>query len=360
MRGGQPWVRIVIGLVVSAAVVAAAGFVGFRLGQRTLDVRATDPVPASAVTVTATEGTLVDERPVSIDAVWHTGVEVFNRLTGTITWVAAASGTLFEIAAGKVLYLVDETPVVAFPGLIPAYREMGPGATGADVAQLQQYLVESGYEIAAADGTWRSSTTTAYRNWRVDNFLPARGNVPLGEVVFLADLPLRTTASNDFAVGRLVVDGELLFVALDGSPTLTLSLPSDSPMHVEAGAPLIIDFAGTPVDGVATDRQLRAEDGSRRIDIDVVGDSTLCVTWCEVVPTVGISAWAAIVVLKGPATGVIVPVGALRSGPSGAPVVVTADGVSKVVEVVLQVGGQAIVRGVQAGEVLVLATPPPP
>ena len=70
--------------------------------------------------------------------------------------------------------------------------------------------------------------------------------------------------------------------------------------------------------------------------------------------TSGVSSWPAVVRLKGPATGVVVPVGAIRSGAGSGTVVVTQEGSSVPVEVVLQVGGDAIVTGLSAGDVVVI------
>jgi peptidoglycan hydrolase-like protein with peptidoglycan-binding domain len=350
------WPRT-IGVLAAVCVAALLiALVGYRLGHRTLNVQPSEPAAPSPATVASSEGTLVDERPVIVDAEWEPGIEVLNRLSGTITWAAAGPATLYGIEAGNVVYSVDEVRVVAMPGTVPAFRDIGPGVSGADVAQLQQFLNSEGYPISGADGTWRGSTTTAYRQWRVDNLLPVANSAALGEILFLPDLPISTTTTEDLLVGGLVSDGQALFVALDSAPALSLYLPADSPFQIEPGAMVEIDFAGVPVIATATDRQLQVEGGARRIDVNTAESAAPCDPWCTKIPPRGVSSWAATVVVKGPASGVILPVGALRSGPDGAPVVITADGSTKEVKVVLQVGGQAIVTGIDAGETLILPT----
>ena len=63
--------RVAWVLVVLVAFVGV-GFVGFGLGKRTLEPAPAVPVSASPVTVVAAEGTLVDERPLSVQAAWGT------------------------------------------------------------------------------------------------------------------------------------------------------------------------------------------------------------------------------------------------------------------------------------------------
>ncbi len=358
-RTRRSWPSIVGAAIGLSVLIVAVGAVGYRLGQRTLDARPTDPLPAAPTTVIAVEGTLIDARPVSVEAEWQPDGEVLNRLPGTITWAAASRGSLFEISAGSVLYSVDETRVVAVPGDVPAYRDMGPGLVGSDIAQLQQYLLAQGFRISVPDGSWRGSTTTAYRDWRAANLLPPSDTVRLGEIVFLADLPLRTATSQALVVGGMVEDGDALFASLGDSPTLALSLPRDSSIQLEAGADVQVDVAGTTVTAVTVDRQTPSDDGNVRVTLELVGASRGCDVWCGNIPTSGASTWAGTVVLAGPATGVIVPVGALRSGANGKPTLVTVNGETGDVEVVLQVGGRAIVEGVESGAEIVLPTAAP-
>lgn len=348
--------RVITVTAVAAALSVGIGLVGYRLGQSTLDVSPTQPIPASPVTVTASSGTLVDQRSVSLDAEWRTGAPVLTRLTGTITWAATAADSLFKINAGAVMYSVDEIRVVAMPGAVPAYREMGPGDSGADVIQLQQFLVSVGYPISGVDGTWRQSTTAAYKRWRADNLLPAESDVKLGEIQFLPGLPLSTATTESLVVGGLVADGDALFVTLDASPTLSLSLPADSQLQINPGSPLEADFSGAVVSAVTTDRQSRLDDGTLKIEVDLADIDSPCDSWCDFVPTVGVSSWTATITVNGPATGVIVPVGALRSDPNGHPAVITVSNGTRKVEIVLQVGAQAVVTGIDSGERLILPT----
>ena len=82
-------------------------------------------VRTNLVTTVLTEGTLgyAATRP------------VVNQLTGTYTWLPRPGG---DIAAGGVLYRVDNLPVVLMTGRMPAWRPFGSGMTdGPDVTELR-------------------------------------------------------------------------------------------------------------------------------------------------------------------------------------------------------------------------------
>ncbi|MDT5028157.1 MAG: hypothetical protein QOE61_4583, partial [Micromonosporaceae bacterium] len=51
------------------------------------------------------------------------------------------------LKAGQVLAEVSGRPVVLLPGAVPAYRDLRPGAAGADITQLQDALRGLGYSI---------------------------------------------------------------------------------------------------------------------------------------------------------------------------------------------------------------------
>jgi hypothetical protein len=54
-----------------AVGLALAGAAGFGLGKRTLDSAPPDPVAPAPATVVAADGTLVDERAMSVQAEWE-------------------------------------------------------------------------------------------------------------------------------------------------------------------------------------------------------------------------------------------------------------------------------------------------
>src|SRR5205807_1529896 len=85
---------------------------------------------------------------------------VFNRLSGTITWLPSVGRV---IKPGQALYSVDGQPVVLFNGRFPAYRALSSGVSdGQDLLELNQNLVALGFdpshEITVND-TWQTGTT---------------------------------------------------------------------------------------------------------------------------------------------------------------------------------------------------------
>lgn len=344
---------VVRGALVLASVVLAAA-AGFQLGERTLQTSPTTPAAASPVTVVAATGTLVDERQMSVEAEWGRVGRVLNRLAGTVTTPSSVPvGETVVVDAGAVLFSVNELPVVAMPGGVAAYRPLAPGAAGTDVRQLQEFLVAAGYRVDAIDGRWRQDTTAAYRQWRTDRLLPARSAIALGEIVFIPTLPLTVTPSSGLVAGGVIGDGDVAFEVLAAAPTLRLSLGSDASFQLPVATSVDVDVAGVVVSTTATERQSISDAGGRLADLALV-DGAGCGQWCGSLPTIGVSSWPAVVRLKGPQTGVVLPVGAIRSGAGSGTVVVRPDGSSVPVEVVLQVGGDAIVTGVSEGDVVVL------
>jgi len=336
------------------ALMGFAAAVGFQLGERTLETSPTPPFAASPLTIVAVQGTLVDERQMSVEAEWGRVGRVLNRLAGTVTTSSSVPvGETVVVDAGAVLFSVNELPVVAMPGGVAAYRSLAPGAVGTDVRQLQEFLVAAGYGVDAIDGRWRQDTTVAYRQWRTDRLLPARSEIALGEIVFISSLPLTVTPVAGLVAGEVIGDGDVAFEVLAAVPTLRLSLGTDVSLQVPVATLVDVDVAGEVVSTTATERQSLSDAGGRLADLALVGDG-VCGQWCESLSTSGVSSWPAVVRLKGPATGVVVPVGAIRSGAGSGTVVVTQEGSSVPVEVVLQVGGDAIVTGLSAGDVVVI------
>jgi len=89
------------------------------------------------------------------------------------------------IKVGGILYTVNEQPVFAMYGTVPAYRTMQSGDTGSDITQLQRSLADLGYNPGSTDGTFGSATLAAVEDWQKAEGLSVTGVVDLGEVVFI-------------------------------------------------------------------------------------------------------------------------------------------------------------------------------
>ncbi len=119
---------------------------------------------------------------------------VYNRLTGTITWLPAVGRV---VDPGQTLYKVDNGPVVLFNGTTPAYRTLSSGVSdGPDVQELNQNLVQLGFDPSrqiSVDQTWQSATTAAVDRWQAALGETQTGTVTLGQIVFLPGPQLVTT-----------------------------------------------------------------------------------------------------------------------------------------------------------------------
>ena len=117
--------------------------------------------PASAVTAEVGTGAL--EQTISINAIVSRQTQQQVTVTGAASPAVVTKQTLASgaaIAAGKVALEVNGRPVFAMPGKFPFYRDLHPGDTGPDVAQLQQGLRAGGYSVPS-DGKFGKSTDAA-------------------------------------------------------------------------------------------------------------------------------------------------------------------------------------------------------
>ena len=129
-----------------------------------------------------------------------------NQLAGTYTYLPAAGST---IAPGRVLYRVDNQPVIAMRGRTPAWRTMAPGITGPDVAELQANLIALGYAdglLTSPTGYYEQLTADAVQRWQLAIGVLVTGQVGLGQVIFLP-AAVRVGALNA-APGRAAFPGQ--------------------------------------------------------------------------------------------------------------------------------------------------------
>lgn len=84
-----------------------------------------------------------------------------------VTSAAVADGQ--EVRPGTLLATVSDAPVLAMPEDIPFYRTIRPQDQGSDVRALQEQLARWGYDCPTT-GTWDKASVTAYQH-----FLQAAG-----------------------------------------------------------------------------------------------------------------------------------------------------------------------------------------
>lgn len=150
-------------------------------------------LPGGQTTTTVQRRTLVEHATVDGTLSYEGEQEVYDRLSGTFTWLPAVGAV---IERGGALFRIDDRPVVLMYGSVPAYRALKEGVSdGPDVEELNENLKALGYDPYGAIGTLDSfgeATAAAVRRWQEAQGLTQTGEVQLGAVVF-APGPRRVT-----------------------------------------------------------------------------------------------------------------------------------------------------------------------
>ena len=176
---------------------------------------------------------------------------LINQLNGTYTWLPAPGS---RVAPGQSLYKVDNLPVIAMRGGIPAWRPFTPGMTeGPDVRQLQAGLIALGFAaglLSAPTGGYDGATEVAVERWQAAVGYPVTGQIGLGQVVFLPG-PVRVGAASA-APGSPATAGQQPYAVTTERRVVSVPLTPDLP-PVHAGEAVSIDLpSGPPVPGRIT------------------------------------------------------------------------------------------------------------
>jgi hypothetical protein len=259
--------KAVVYVVIGAVVVA---FLGWLIGSQIespSDVAARSAAPpASPIfepvkeqqlsTVVRARGTggFGSPRPVTLPA---------SNLSGgtVITSLPVANDVIQE--AG-VLATISGRPVFALQGDAPMYRDMGPGMSGPDVAQLETSLLRVGYNPGTVDGFYDAATEAAVRQLYVNaGFQPVVASLAQLDAVRAAQCG--TDASSCPGPGVQVPVNEVFFVA--GAPVQVGEVPAT--VGAEAAGPLMTVSDSTPkVIGQLRVSESKLVKEGMRVDID--------------------------------------------------------------------------------------------
>ncbi|MGC4944503.1 peptidoglycan-binding protein [Kribbella sp. DT2] len=272
--------RRAVALVVGAALVAGAGYAGFRIFDRPAPAVASDgPDPAETVAVERTD--LSQARELSGDLGYGGKKTVKARATGTITWLPKPGTT---INRGDVLLRVDDKPIVLFYGSTPLFRTLGPPkkpatppatppttpppppakpVSGPDVKVVKQNLAALDFLGTTGSDRLTAATTTAIKHWQKSLDLDQTGILDPTSVVVLPGA-LRVDSLN-VAVGD-PAPADVLGVT-STEKLVTLPLDADDTAGVRAGLKVKLTLpngkstTGT-VRAVSTDAAPPPSDGS--------------------------------------------------------------------------------------------------
>ena len=183
---------MLIVVIVAAIAAAVAGVVAITSDGSSR----TEAEPITLQAVTAETSDLIEYSELAGTLVYSNTATVTATAEGTVTAIVADGTT---VAQGDELYGLNGTPVVAFYGDVPMYRDLADGAVGEDVRMVEENLAALGYQYAevdddgnpvdegfVVDGVYDDATAEAVARWQEDLGVEATGVVALGSVVVLA------------------------------------------------------------------------------------------------------------------------------------------------------------------------------
>jgi hypothetical protein len=195
------------------------------------------------------------------------------------------------VKSGTAPFVLDGRPILLLRTSTPVYRDLWPGARGADVTALQKELKRLKIGEAPVDGYFGSSTGLALRElWGKVGGDDKQNWMPLDQVVWMPKRSIRP-AQCPLRIGQRVQGGDTLFSTGGGLVSLTVRLPEGVVEGTRLAAASEDVATELPAEGVLTDpeflkaythrRDFRAflEDPSEQLNVD-----TRLATPVEVVP----------------------------------------------------------------------------
>jgi Putative peptidoglycan binding domain len=256
--------RVLLGVGIAAALLAIGGLIGASFvkspQQLAADTAAPPPTVTTAAVVSQVLTSSVQMRGVVYPATQYdvyasapssgsaaAGGSAAGGSSGTAgSTGASGSGAVYisrlDVAAGNTigngrqLAEIDGEPLFALAGKVPAWRDLIPGESGPDVAELQQSLAALGYygngDTAGYFGPATEYAVSLYYQ-HLGYTPPATGGVPAADVVFLPSLPATVVTVNG---ARGQQPGQpFLELAARGSLALTGELPPAYAGQVKTG-----------------------------------------------------------------------------------------------------------------------------
>jgi len=298
-------------------------------------------------TAVVAQGEVSRSLTLNASAEWEATSSVANRAIGTVTSVDVRSGAV--VAQGQKLYSVDLRPVHVAQGTTPMHRDLQLGASGPDVAQLQQMLITVGFEPGDVDGVFDVGTVGAVRSWQSREGIEPSGAVALGDIVFVPELPIRISIDPDTVYpGAILAGGERAITGL-GAPRFTIALDDRQAELVPSDAAVVVQGPSEPW-GAVIERVERDENGAAVATLGTGDSAPVCGDECaEAVGTSGTTLFSSQITLVPHTSGLTVPAAAVSTDASGVAVVVGDDGAKHSVTVVASAQGMSVVEGVPEG-----------
>jgi hypothetical protein len=174
---------------------------------------------------------------------------VINQVRGTYTSLPNSGD---QIDCGRVLYRVNDNPVLLLCGSTPAYRSLSAGDSGPDVEQLNANLVHLGYapraQLDPSSDRFSAETVSALEKLRSRLGEDRTGSLDLGQAVFLPESVriARVTAE----LGGPAQPGAQVLFATSNTPEVQVALDPSQQGEVKTGDRAQITLPGnTPAMG---------------------------------------------------------------------------------------------------------------
>jgi hypothetical protein len=359
-------VTVIAVMAVAATVVAAQGISWFQVRE--------EPAGTTAeVTVTVKTDTLVDSVRGDVRLVPQVVVPV--RASGVVTRTGLRQYE--SVLAGALLGVVNERPIFFLPGDVPAYRDLGPGAVGPDVAQLIAALANLGYLDHAIGDEWGKTLGPALWQFYADRgFSPMddTGNLavnakthrvvlPLSEFVFAPAVNARTVQPCGQSF-QLVADQLCELEA--GQHTVTVTVTASEGPLIRAGQSLTMQFGDDLVTGTIMS-SLPTSSSSNTSPLNIVASDPEAIPAAMFVASldsdlparVATTGTAVITVATSPSDSLVVDAVAIREDADGTDWVLTRSGGHIAVKVGLCVKGSCAVMGEGLASGVELVVPAP-
>ena len=272
--------RVLFAVGGGAALLAIGGLIGSSFvkspQQVAADTAAPPPTATTAKVVSQVLTSSVEMRGVVYPATQYdvypsapesdAGASGAGTPAGGSAAGGGSSGVVYisrlDVAAGRTisngerLAEIDGEPLFALAGHVPAWRDITPGESGPDVAELQRALGSLGYyqggDTPGFFGTATQDAVSLY--YEHLGYTPsATGGVPMTDVIFLPSLPAKVVAVNG-AKGQQ--PGQpFLELAARGSLALTGELAPAYAAQVRPGLKVKIfdEVTGIHAAGTVTD-----------------------------------------------------------------------------------------------------------
>lgn len=334
--------RWIATLVVAAS---AAGAAGWWAGKQVV-------APAMATTTTRTDAfvlttvirsTVGRSLPLSVAVSQPVRPVARNTLSGVVT--ALSPG---ERRNGDVVYSVAQVPVRVVAGVTPFYRDLGVGARGKDVMQLQGALVSKGL-LDEANGYYGTGTVDAVKRWQKTLGQEQTGTVPLGQVVAVSSLPTQVSLAEAISLGGVLGGGEESVLAPTGERRFELEVSDEQSKLIPEGSTVNVHFNKLTWSASITASRVDVNTNNTIFSLSASGGGPVCANSCSQLPATAKTHLRSEVIVVPSVAGASVPVAAVQTKADGSAFVLDARGSEHRVTVQGSASGIAIVAGVAVG-----------